>query len=128
MLIHIITFILLFTFPLVLLLFARKLKRNPGTPHGTIGYRTRRSKKSQAAWVFAQEYASERIHRAGILLAAITAMIYILDVLERQVESANNMMLMICLWLIQFVYIIFKTEYVLKENFENDGKPRTDRN
>ncbi len=79
-----------------------------------IGYRTKRSMRSQEAWNFSQVYSSQKMGRAMFLLSMVGLLGIFLPPLSEGVEVALGV-----LFLLMAIFIpIWQTEKALKKKFD----------
>ncbi len=90
----------------------------PEEPNSMMGYRTKRSMKSQAAWDFANEYAGNLMMWTSI--ASITLQIFTFFTMEAMVSIYVALG---AIMISMFVVIGF-TEYQLAQRFDKQGQPK----
>lgn len=90
----------------------------PESPNGMVGYRTKRSMKSQAAWDFANEYAGNLMMWCSLATIAIQIFSYFVFSSEIALYITIG-----ALMLGMFVAIGF-TEYQLSQRFDKEGNPK----
>ena len=97
-------------------------KNPPAGINGVIGYRTKRSMKSQEAWDFAQRYMGSLWKKAGLLMlvpsVAATAFTY------RMTEEGigNVSLVLIHVQMVILLVAIYPVEKALKMKFDENGK------
>lgn len=102
------TNILISLFNVVLYAFFRK--SYPKEINSMIGYRTKRSMKSQEAWLFANKYASDLMLKSAAVLFILQFLLH----LFLQPEVA--LITFVVVWIMSLFITIFITENALKRN------------
>lgn len=93
------------------------LKYPPKNINYFYGYRTKRSMKSQEAWKFAQSYSAKIFIRGGVVFIPMG----IIGLLVNYHQTCNLAFGLGSLFLF-CIFLIYKTEKKLKQNFNNDNK------
>ncbi|MBO3698437.1 SdpI family protein [Roseivirga sp. E12] len=91
----------------------------PEKPNGMMGYRTKRSMKSQEAWDFSNEYAGNLMMWTSIV--TITLQIFAYFVLDAMISIY---VVLGAVTLSMFV-VMGLTEYQLAQRFDREGKPKS---
>lgn len=96
----------------------------PSDINPVIGYRSKRSMSSQAAWDFANKYSGKVMFLTGVTELFLTAMAitYIIGLTGLNLESSQ---VAVGIFLPQIVLLFFPialTEYRLKKRFDKDGR------
>lgn len=109
--------------PLTMLLLGAWFAKKPPTGiNSVVGYRTKRSMKSQKAWDFAQKYMGSLWKKWGAILF-IPSVIATVAVIGQSEDVIGNVTLVLVH--VQTVLLIASTypvERALKANFDEDGK------
>ncbi|WP_341841628.1 SdpI family protein [Chitinophaga caseinilytica] len=88
------------------------------------GYRSPRSKKSQAAWDAAQVYSARIMRNTGIGILALSIPVWLTSGMELQyVPEVWIIVLPLLFSVVPSVIIILQTENFLKKNFDSSGNP-----
>ncbi|OEK01692.1 hypothetical protein BFP97_09260 [Roseivirga sp. 4D4] len=90
----------------------------PEEPNSMMGYRTKRSMKSQAAWDFANEYAGNLMMWTSI--ASITIQIFAYFTMEAMVA----IYVAIGAITVSMFVVMGLTEYQLAQRFDKQGQPK----
>lgn len=75
----------------------------------TYGYRTKRSKKNQSSWEFAQRFSAQWMLISGLLMIPIAFASYFMDT-----QNMTNIVLLIFITLIISLLPLILTEFALK--------------
>ncbi|MFP9115064.1 SdpI family protein [Flavobacterium sp. RHBU_3] len=86
----------------------------PSEINGVVGYRTKRSMKSQAHWDFAQRYSGKIMGFGGLVMAVLSALTYFVPVDVEVKQTAGLIAL-----LVLSVSMIVATEVALKRKFKD---------
>lgn len=86
----------------------------PAEINGLMGYRTKRSMKSQERWDFAQKYSSLRMAWGGVALIAFSLVTYFIPV-----DQGTKEIIGVAAMLILALYMIAATEIQLKKRFKD---------
>lgn len=86
----------------------------PQEINGVVGYRTRRSMKSQAHWDFSQRYSSNIMGVGGLVMAVLSTLSYFLPVAAAIKQTAGLVALMALA-----IGMIVATEVALKRKFKD---------
>ncbi len=86
----------------------------PQEINGVVGYRTRRSMKSQAHWDFSQKYSGNIMGVGGLVMAVLSALSYFLSVAAAVKQTAGLIALVTL-----SVGMIVATELALKRKFKD---------
>jgi len=78
------------------------------------GYRTRRSRKSKEAWVYAQKRSSEMMKLAGLAVILFSLPVCLIP----QLGEVARVILITLIMIVVLCIMIFKIENELKERFE----------
>lgn len=86
----------------------------PSEINGLIGYRTKRSMKSQERWDFSQKYSSKIMGFCGLGLIVLSLLSYFIpvDIGVKQIGGVS-------LLLLSAVYMIVRTEMALSKKFKD---------
>jgi uncharacterized membrane protein len=84
----------------------------PSKINPLVGYRTKRSMRSQETWDFAQRYAAERMAAGGIVMIALSLLSYFIPVDADYKQMGGIVLLVLCC-----IYMIVGTELALKKKF-----------
>ncbi|WP_035916905.1 SdpI family protein [Flavimarina sp. Hel_I_48] len=90
----------------------------PGKINLFYGYRTKRSRKGQANWDFAQRFSALQMIKAGIFLVLLSLFAVFID-WERFESLTQNLIITIPI-LSAAVFIFMSTERALKTKFKTD--------
>ncbi len=90
-------------------------KRNyPKEINDVVGYRTKRSMKSQANWLEANKYSSSLIFKISWIAAGCQLVLYI------SFGGQVSLFVTVGLWILLLLWVIFKTERRLKRLDSSD--------
>lgn len=79
-----------------------------------VGYRTKRSMKSQAHWDFAQRYSAQKMAVGGSCMIILSLLSYFIPVKSEYKQIGGLVLLVLCA-----AYMIVTTEIALKKKFPN---------
>lgn len=89
-----------------------------------IGYRTRRSMKSQAAWDFAQVYSGKVMHYTGLVMLVLALLAFVpFQHFFKEDSLVAVMSLMVAPMVAASVLPLYLTEKKLKQLFDKEGNP-----
>ena len=113
--------------PLVMVGFGKEFMRNPPREINLgYGYRTTMSMKNKLTWDFAQKHMGAVWYKTGRYLL-VPSVVPLLFVLGRDVETVGTVSLIICgVQLVVMLGSIAVTERALKQNFDKNGKRKTE--
>ncbi|MBQ6885985.1 MAG: SdpI family protein [Lachnospiraceae bacterium] len=99
-------------------------KKPPEGINGVIGYRTKRSMKSQEAWDFAQRYMGRLWKRIGsnMLVPSIVIMLFTHGMTEDGIGNVS--LVLIHVQMIVLLVSIYPVEKALKQKFDENGKSK----
>ncbi len=89
-------------------------RNQPKKPNSTYGYRTKRSKSSQEAWDFSQEYSTRLLIKAAQLLCLLACISLFFEV-----DEVVGSLIATCILIGVLLFPILMTEKALKEKFPN---------
>lgn len=111
--------------PLIMIGFGRYFsKKAPKEINAVFGYRTSRSMKSKATWVFAHNYFGKLWYICGWILLPITILTMVLVMGEAEDMVGTVGELLCCVQMILLVSTIIPTERALKKTFDENGEER----
>lgn len=87
-------------------------------PNKMMGYRTKRSMRSQEAWDFANTYSGDVMQWAA--LAALTLQIFSYFVFE----AVTSIIIATCGITASVLFVVVLTEVKLHQKFDKEGKPK----
>ena len=111
--------------PFVMIYFGKQFMENPPEKiNNLFGYRTTMSMKTRATWRFAHNYCGKLWHKTGKILLPLSV-IPLLFVINKNTETIAIIGLVICfIQLVPLTISIIPTERALKNNFDQNGKPK----
>ena len=112
--------------PLIIMAFAIAMRNNPPKFGENTGYNTKRSRKSAEAWDFAQTAYGRYATVAFAVMSAVTLVVGVLAIFLNIGEDAGFAVFMAVTTaqVAVLVAVIIVIERQLKQNFDEDGKPR----
>lgn len=112
--------------PLIMIGFGKEFMKNPPKEiNPGYGYRTTMSMKNKMTWDFAQKHMGKVWHRAGRVL--LVSAVPLLFVLGRDVGIVGTVGMIVCgVQLVVMLGSIAVTERALKQNFDKNGKRKTE--
>lgn len=99
-------------------------KKPPAGINGVIGYRTKRSMKSQEAWDFAQRYMGSLWKKAGILMLVPSVVATALTYGMTEEGIGNVSLVLIHVQMVILLVAIYPVEKALKMKFDENGKKK----
>lgn len=113
------------TLPLLMIFLGKHFENHsPREINAVYGYRTRRSRASEEAWMFAQQHFGRLWYRVGRVLFPIT-ILAMLPAFGGQEETVGIWGGIVCVMLTTaFLAPCYFTEKALKRQFDEQGKPR----
>lgn len=90
----------------------------PEAPNSMVGYRTKRSMKSQATWDFANEYGGNLMMWSAIFSITIQIFAYF------TLEALDSVYVAVGATTISLFVVIGLTEYQLAKRFDKQGQPK----
>lgn len=111
--------------PIIIMAFAWSMKRCP-PKLGENGYNTKRSRKSEEAWEFAQTAYGHYATVTFAVMSAITLAVGLTAIFLNFSETAGFVtFLAVTLAQVAALFVLIMViEHQLKEKFDEDGKPR----
>lgn len=101
-------------------------KRPPEKINPFYGYRTIRSMKSTEAWIFAQKYSGKLWLIMGLPMLILSAAVFLYCKANFPDQLAMIFLIILTLQVVAIAAPIPIVEHALKENFDDQGKPKKD--
>ena len=119
-------FFMVLTIPAIMIIFGRIfMKKAPEKINWVFGYRTRRSMMNKDTWAFAHKYIGRLWWICGLVLLPLSV-IPMLLLLGKDKDMVGGVGAAITIvQMIPLVGTIFPTERALKNNFDDNGWPRS---
>lgn len=86
----------------------------PAEINGLIGYRTKRSMKSQDRWDFSQKYSAKQMGFSGLVMIVLSLLSYFLPV-ENEWKQIGGVSLLV----VSALLMIVRTEIALSKRFKD---------
>lgn len=114
--------------PIIIMAFAISMRNNPPRFGENTGYNTKRSRKSTEAWDFAQIAYGRYATIAFAVMSAVTLVVGLTAIFLNLGETAGfvTFMAVTAAQVAVLVAVIIVIERQLKQNFDENGKPRQD--
>jgi uncharacterized membrane protein len=106
-------FILIITFPILILVGVILLKFPPKSRNGIYGYRTKQARSSDEKWGFSQPYSAIQLIKVGVFGCAIAFFTLFFKVEENTGGQLGSLII-----LIFACYPIYKTERAMRKKFD----------
>lgn len=117
-------FVSVMLIPAILFLFGKFFSKDvPMGINAFCGYRTKRSMKNEATWVFANRYCGTLSAKLAVLSAVITirAMVLVYNSDESAVTTAA--LISAAIQIVLLIISVILTEKALKSTFDQEGNP-----
>ncbi len=112
--------------PLIMIIFGGIMrKKSPKKINMWYGYRTDRSMKNMQTWDFAHKYFGVRWWRIGLSMLPVSAAVAALTYGAGETVMCLCMLGVLVLQMLLLIHSIFKTEAALKNEFNDDGAPKS---
>lgn len=80
----------------------------PREINSIVGYRTKRSMRSNDAWIFANQYSSDLLFRCSLAMLVLQIILYLF------LDPPVALLALVALWIACLFYTILRTEIMLK--------------
>ena len=88
-------------------------------PNKLMGYRTKRSMRSQEAWTFANTYSGDTMQWAALFALTLQTFSYfVFNPLTSIIVAASGITL-------SLLFVVVLTEFKLRQKFDENGKPKS---
>ena len=118
-------FLAMLVTPLIMVGFGVLFMKNPPKSINSLyGYRTKRSMRSQDAWNFAHRYFGKLWLVCGLVSIPLSLLPILFVVGKSELVINKTGLIVIGLQVLLLLATIISTERVLKDNFDEFGRPR----